>query len=55
MTKPGVVRVDSDIHRRTKIASAVVGKNISTILSEALVDWLAKNKVEIEKEVIKAN
>lgn len=55
MAKQGVVRVSPDIHRLTKIASAISGKKISVILSEALIDWLEKNRVEIEKEVIKAN
>lgn len=55
MAKQGVVKVDPEIHRLTKIASAISGIKISDILREALVDWLEKNRVQIEKEVTKVS
>jgi endonuclease III len=54
MRKTGVVKVDADVHRLVKIASAISGKNCSEIVNEALVDWLDKNQVQFEKEVTNA-
>jgi endonuclease III len=54
MKKTGVVKVDADVHRLVKIASAISDKNCSEIVHEALVDWLDKNKTRFEKEIVNA-
>lgn len=54
MKKTGVVKVDADVHRLVKIASAISGKNCSEIVHEALIDWLEKHKTRFEMEATNA-
>lgn len=51
MIKPGIVKIDAKVHRLVKVASAINQKTIAEIINEAIVEWLEKNSVQMEKEV----
>lgn len=49
--RKGIVKVDANVHRLVKVASAMNQKTIAEIINEAIVEWLEKNSLSIEKEV----